>query len=95
MRGISKALWDLLARSATIIAAAYYVSVIPATSYRLEEKALPDRRQHETATAKKGERWIARGGHVVSFSKDDELTMDPRRRHDDELLVNEGPGMLN
>jgi hypothetical protein len=97
MRGISKALRDLLARSAAIISAAYSLSVVPATSYGLEVEALSDHHhQRDTAAIKKNQNWISTRGYVDSFSNDDEITMDPRRRQVDELfIVNDGPGMLN
>jgi hypothetical protein len=95
MRGISKALWDLLARSAAIISAAYSVSVVPVTSYGLEGEALSDHHQHDTTAIKKKEKWISTRGYVDSFSNDDEITRDPRRRLVDELLVDDEPGILN
>jgi hypothetical protein len=95
MRGISKALRDLLARSAAIISSAYSLSVVPATSYGLKAEALSEHRQNDTAATKKKHEWISTRGYVDSFSADDEITRDPRRRHVDELLVNDGPGMLN
>jgi hypothetical protein len=95
MRGILKALKDLLARSAAIVSAAYSVSVVPVTSYSLEGEALSDHHEHDTAAIKKKEKWISTGGYVGSFSNDDEITRDPRMRHVDELLANDEPGMLN
>jgi hypothetical protein len=95
MGGISKALGDLLARSAAIISAAYSLSVVPATSYGLEVEALSDHHQHDTAATKNKEKWIEARGYVDSFSNDDEITRDPRRRHVDELLVSDGPCVLN
>jgi hypothetical protein len=95
MRGISKAPRNILARSAAIVSAAYSLSVVPVTSYGLEVEALSDHRQHVTAAVKKRDKWISTRGYVDSFSNDDEITRDPRKRHGDELLVNDGPGMLN
>jgi hypothetical protein len=95
MRGISKALRNLLARSAAIVSAPYSLSVVPATSYGLEVEALSDHRQHDTASIKKEQKWISTRGYVDSFSNDDEITRDPGKRNEDELLVNGGPVMLN
>ena len=53
MRGISKALRNLLARSAAIVSAAYSLSVVPATSYGLEVEILSDHRRHGTTAVKK------------------------------------------
>jgi hypothetical protein len=95
MRGISKAVRDLLARSAAIVSAAYSVSVVPVTSYCLEGEAISDHHQHDTAAIKKKEQWISTRGYVDSFSNDDEITRERRMREVDELLVNDEPDMLN
>jgi hypothetical protein len=95
MRGISKALRDLLARSAAIVSAAYSVSVVPVTSYCPEGEALSDHHQQGTAAIKKKEQWISTRGYVDSFSNDDEITRERRMREVDELLVNDEPDMLN
>ena len=88
MKRITKALWELLARTAALISVFGSLFVQPATSYELEQRTL-DEEQHRKAEKKSGEKksgekWIESRGYVDSFADDDEVKPDPR---EDELII--------
>jgi hypothetical protein len=96
MQHLSKALWKLLAQSVAILSAFGSIFVTPASSFRLEEKAMHENHHDSKTSTKKKDKWLESRGYKTSFDNEDEVNMHPGSEKVNELLiVNDQTEMLN